>query len=218
MINFVVINLKSLVKNSVKVLFIFAFIIGIMNFGKVFSSTSKNFNYFKVLEKTINFQAKNENQKIFLSTISQELAISNRKTINQLGIENAELDYEPEKDEEVSIADEKVKEQSDIEEIEEVTVDKTPISTSVIQANNLAENYNTVYEDIKIKNETSFSLSPEILNPSIDFSDKTNIIIFHTHTCESYTQTQENSYIASRKLQNNRFELLCSKGWELFGR
>ena len=55
-------------------------------------------------------------------------------------------------------------------------------------------------EDIKIKNETNFSLSQEILNPNIDFSNKTNIIIFHTHTCESYTQTKENSYIASRKL------------------
>ena len=86
-----------------------------------------------------------------------------------------------------------------LEEIVEEEV-LTSLPTKVIQANNLVENYNTIYKDIKIKNETNFNLSQEILDPSIDFLNKTNIIIFHTHTCESYTQTQEDSYIASRKL------------------
>ena len=124
-----------------------------------------------------------------MSTISQELAISVKKEEVSLGTH-----VEVEKDEVVLIEKEA--------EIEDVAVDKAQVSvpTSVIQANNLTENYNTVYEDIKIKNETNFSLPQEILNPNIDFSNKTNIIIFHTHTCESYTQTKENSYIASRKL------------------
>lgn len=103
----------------------------------------------------------------------------------------------------------RIAEETELANAEEIIVDEVPVSlpTKVIQANNLAENYNTIYEDIKIKNETNFNLSQEILNSNIDFSNKTDIIIFHTHTCESYTQTEENEYSASRKLSNNRFEL-----------
>lgn len=37
-------------------------------------------------------------------------------------------------------------------------------------------------------------MTQDILTPNVEFSDKKNIIIFHTHTCESYTPTEENNY------------------------
>ena len=73
----------------------------------------------------------------------------------------------------------------------------TTITTSVIAENNLTESYNTSFNTVKIKNETNFDLTNSILEPNISYSDLKNIIIFHTHTCESYTQTENNKYTPS---------------------
>ena len=138
--------------------------------------------------------------------LSQELSlnsISQHEDLEEIKLETEENVVDTEK--EVLQKETRIDEEIELANREEVLVDEVPVSlpTKVIQANNLAENYNTIYKDIKIKNETSFNLSQEILNPNIDFSNKTDIIIFHTHTCESYTQTKENVYRASRKLSNN---------------
>ena len=47
---------------------------------------------------------------------------------------------------------------------------------------------------MKIKNETSFDLTEEILSKRIDVN-KENITIFHTHTCESYTSSEKYHYL-----------------------
>lgn len=75
-----------------------------------------------------------------------------------------------------------------------------PVQTSVIQANNLTENYNTIYKSIKIKNETKFNLSQSTLTPDIGFTNKKDVIIFHTHTCESYTRNKRKSLCCFWKL------------------
>ena len=74
------------------------------------------------------------------------------------------------------------------------------------------EKYNKEYNGIKIKNETSYELTDEILNPNNLDIRKDNVTIFHTHTCESYTQSENYKYTPSRKLQNNRFKLFSCKG------
>ena len=47
---------------------------------------------------------------------------------------------------------------------------------------------------MKIKNETSFELTEEILSKRIEVN-KDNITIFHTHTCESYTSSEKYQYV-----------------------
>lgn len=66
--------------------------------------------------------------------------------------------------------------------------------TEVVTQNPLADNYNSEYQGVKIKNETSFELTQEILSQKIEVS-KENIIIFHTHTCESYTSSENYQYV-----------------------
>ena len=112
-----------------------------------------------------------------------------------------EQEIEPEVGQDNSIVEENVTNPVN-EEINQVT-------TQVITENPIPENYNKEYSGIKIKNETSYDLTEEILNPDNLSINKNNIIIFHTHTCESYTQSEKYSYTPSRKLQNNRFELFC---------
>ena len=64
----------------------------------------------------------------------------------------------------------------------------------MITKNPIAESYTKKYREVKIKNETSFSLSDDDLNSDNIKINKSNIIIFHTHTCESYTQSEKYSY------------------------
>ncbi len=76
----------------------------------------------------------------------------------------------------------------------------TPSNTKVITENPLPENYNKEYDGVKIKNETSYELTDDILNSDNLKLDNKNVIIFHTHTCESYTQSEKYTYTPTRKL------------------
>lgn len=63
----------------------------------------------------------------------------------------------------------------------------------VVTENPLADKYTAEYQGVKIKNETSLELTEDILSQRIEVS-KDNILIFHTHTCESYTSSENYQY------------------------
>ena len=65
--------------------------------------------------------------------------------------------------------------------------------TEVVTPNPIAENANVQYENVKIKNQTTYNLTQDILNPDIKIDNK-NILIFHTHSCESYTPSEKYQY------------------------
>ena len=77
---------------------------------------------------------------------------------------------------------------------------KKDVETKVVTQNPIVEKYSNEYNGIKIKNETSYNLQEISLNPDELQINKSNIIIFHTHTCESYTQSDNYRYEPSRKL------------------
>lgn len=67
------------------------------------------------------------------------------------------------------------------------------VTTQIVTENPLADKYTSEYQGVKIKNETNFELNNEILSQRIEVS-KENIVIFHTHTCESYTSSEAYQY------------------------
>ena len=83
--------------------------------------------------------------------------------------------------------------------IEEKEQDSSPqpaedgMQTKVITENPITENYNVQYGNVKIKNQTEFELTEEMLEPNITIENK-NIILFHTHSCESYTSSEKYPY------------------------
>lgn len=197
MINFAVINLKNLFKNLIKISFVIAFTFGVMNITEIFSSTFKKFDYLEALKNSFKLEKKEESSGSFFENVAfKEIAINEMKTIPLKKEENIEIESQ---DKNIEVQEEKKDEIVNNPENTEQIISSVPVSlpTSVVQSNNLAENYNTVYKTIKIKNETDFNLTQELLTPNIEFSDKKNILIFHTHTCESYTQTKENPYTPS---------------------
>ena len=74
--------------------------------------------------------------------------------------------------------------------IEEVA---TNLVTEIVTQNPISESYNIEINGVKIKNETSFEINEEILNTALEIN-KENALIFHTHTCESYTPTEQYPY------------------------
>ena len=70
---------------------------------------------------------------------------------------------------------------------------QTGLNTEVITNNPIAENANVQYGNVKIKNQTSYQLTNEMLTPDITIENK-NIILFHTHSCESYTASELYQY------------------------
>ena len=65
------------------------------------------------------------------------------------------------------------------------------------QEGQIKESYTNSYGSVKIKNDTDIKLTESILKPDYNVKNCKDILIYHTHTCESYTGTKENSYKAS---------------------
>ena len=65
--------------------------------------------------------------------------------------------------------------------------------TEIVTQNLITESYNTEINGVKIKNETSFEINNSILETTQNIN-KENILIFHTHTCESYTPSEKYQY------------------------
>lgn len=84
-------------------------------------------------------------------------------------------------------------EKNQTEEKQEIQLAQEGLQTQVITQNPISENSNVTYKSVKIKNQTSYTLTEEMLNPDITIENK-NIILFHTHSCESYTSSDKYPY------------------------
>lgn len=80
------------------------------------------------------------------------------------------------------------------EENNDVVVEqaKTGLETKVVE-NNVPTKFTNEYNGVKVRNETEYELTEEMLKPDITVN-KENILLFHTHTCESYTPSENFEY------------------------
>lgn len=69
---------------------------------------------------------------------------------------------------------------------------KTGLETKVVE-NNVPTKFTNEYNGVKVRNETEYELTEEMLKPDITVN-KENILLFHTHTCESYTPSENFEY------------------------
>lgn len=71
---------------------------------------------------------------------------------------------------------------------------KINVTTEEVKENNITPKYNSVFGSVKVKNESDKEITEEILTPNISLENNKDIIIFHTHTCESYTPSDGFNY------------------------
>lgn len=190
MINLAVIELKDIIKYFVKITILIAVIVGLTKYFSGFKTKlniDKN-SFLACLDTTIP-SIRNVNKK---EGDSAETKIEPLKMA--LGIELGMMDSIEKNIEEKPDEEQKIEEN----EAEDETIQEAEIGleTEVIE-NNVPEKYTSEYNGVKIKNETdNIRLTEEMLVPDINLNTK-NIIIYHTHTCESYTPTENYTYVAS---------------------
>ena len=200
MFNVAVIRLKDLIRFallSVMIIIILLFCkkyvtkknIGNMNLKKKVSSSMSEY-----IKESINTELPEINKKeeksrkdsLLDAIIGIELGVVNAQ---EKVIENIETNIEVGQN---IVSNESTNESED--EQEKVELAKGDTKTEVITKNPIADAYTKKYKGVKIKNETSYDLSEKDLNYENLKIDKSNIIIFHTHTCESYTFSKKYSY------------------------
>ncbi|MBP3707676.1 MAG: stage II sporulation protein P [Clostridia bacterium] len=125
--------------------------------------------------------------KSITSRNSDNIELSNNNEFSQNQDQQSENSNTTEN--ENKVADKPV----DINDIQEVN---TNVSTEVIKST-YKETYNFTTNGVKIKNETGFNLDEMKLSTTNVKLNNKNVIIFHTHTCESYTPTEKNKYESS---------------------
>lgn len=72
---------------------------------------------------------------------------------------------------------------------------QTNVTVEVLPSN-VSNKYTHEIFGVQLKNESDYDLSAEITDLNFEFN-KNEIMIFHTHTCESYTPTEQYPYQAS---------------------
>lgn len=201
MFNIAVLNLKDIIKYLCG---IFLVIVIILTGTKILKNNNNketlnnnvlNINLSKCIENTLNvFNFINNNEKgskqkenikqfeeIFKVQLSAIEVVNNEDTIMTQDLKE---NYE-------NVDKQESQTKETVEET--ITEAKTGVTTEVVTNNPIKLNYNTEYGKVKIKNETTYDLTPEILNPNVNIENK-NIVLFHTHTCESYTSSEKYQY------------------------
>ena len=67
------------------------------------------------------------------------------------------------------------------------------LKTEVLESN-VSPRYSQEYYGVKIRNETDYKLTNEVLDPTSLEINTNNIIIYQTHSCESYTASEKYQY------------------------
>ena len=201
MFKVVVFNLKNIIKNFIKFIAIILLFVGIRNILNLSKQGFSNINYKKIINKNMYFLNEikvNKNQDILdIAFLTSTKVVSNNTISQELNKSSIEENFA--EVENINLKEEILKDnvENNKKENKEYVTEFNKVETKVINDNNIKENYNITYDTVKIKNESKYMLTNEMLTPNIDFSNKKNILIFHTHTCESYTPTEKFSYIAS---------------------
>ena len=209
MINLTVLNIKDVIKSLVKFIAIIIFVIictRLFNLVKDIDLKELINNKFKTIEGKTYLEVINDNISILKGKVNQNINIdeNNNNEKSSLSIFNF---FDNILNKEISLfayVDNISNQKSESNfngnkknEDEIKYANSKDAKTEVIEENNKKDTYNKIYNGVKIKNESKYKLTEEDLKPDIDFKNKEDIVIYHTHTCESYTKTEKYTYKSS---------------------
>lgn len=191
MVNVTILNKKDILKYGIKLgivlvcLFMFIEIIkqsnqkeeiklqGILSKDRLESCLEETIPIMKQVNGNMeDFGEKIEGINLLDYTVSKQLAMLNEIRPKENKTENQEI-----------------KEENNDIVVEQA---KTGLETKVVE-NNVPTKFTNEYNGVKVRNETEYELTEEMLKPNITVN-KENILLFHTHTCESYTPSENFEY------------------------
>ena len=68
------------------------------------------------------------------------------------------------------------------------------VETKVISENNITPSFTDAEGDIQVKNQSKYSVQELLVNSNYELKNKEKVVIYHTHTCESYTSSEKYQY------------------------
>lgn len=195
MINLAVINLKDIGKYLIKIIIaviaLWLFSKFILSFNtkqttEIFSKIDGS-KMLSLLDETIPGMKQINSKEEIIETDIEKIDVLRVIFGTQLG-----MIYNVKNETNKEIEQASKEEQKENTQIAEVEKAQTGLKTEVIE-NNVPNKFTNAYNGVFIKNGTDYNLTEEMLKPDIEVNNK-NIMIFHTHTCESYTATEAFNY------------------------
>jgi stage II sporulation protein P len=191
MINIAVINIKSIIKIlaivCILICIIFSIKLLIANSNELNTSIFDNISFVSCIEKTLPSIKESCDIKK-LEEQAKEATDESSYLRKMLGIEIGMIDTI------IEDTDEEIEESTSIENNTNIEKAETNVETTTIEENNITPKYNIEYGTVKVKNESSKEITTDTLTPNVSLENKKDVIIFHTHTCESYTPTENFNY------------------------
>lgn len=207
MVNLTVVNVKDVIKYLVKVTLI---IVVVVTFTRFFSALKQNkiqtvnikslflFAINEVIPGVKKYSNTEENkiqiEDTYKLALNSEMEITqkitNRTMEEQRGVEqNANTQDIIQIDNSTNVDESLIEENNNVEEI------KTNLPTEVIDSKYNV--YTCELFGVKIKNESKYQFSESDFDINNININKNNVLIFHTHTCESYTVSEQFKYEAT---------------------
>lgn len=213
MIRISVVSTKDVVRKSIKIIVIILLLLSVIFITKISNkylsktelNTKRALSYLTEEITVMGDMNDIDFSKVYPEKIlNQELGFSSIAKVEENNEEhNAEIDdsdeiSKTENDNESDMIQTITEEEQSNNESNEIAISEVAEnqSTEVIKSS-YKESYNFETQGVKIKNESKYDLNTlNLLSSNCKVNNK-NVIIFHTHTCESYTQTENNKYDAS---------------------
>lgn len=200
--NIAVISLKDLIKYAICFIVILAIITTVIvslkkeEFKEGSEETSTSF-FEKIKNSSFLYCLKTEIPLIANSDEIYEKKIDNINILNtelalMYNLEESEIDDTPVPEAEENKETEEI--QEEVKEEEQKTEESENLDTQVIAENNIKASYTDEKNTVRVNNQTGYDIKEILDNPNYEIKNKNKIIIYHTHTCESYTSSDAYKY------------------------
>ena len=195
-----IIKFKNIIRDMF-IFFTFIFFIFIVTLVNKTRNTEEKDNGSIALKWILDYELpiiENHNNKEYkylgAQILMSQVGLFNEDTVIIEEEENVQWNIEQEEQEqEREIENEIEEEKESIIELEENPTIKTNIEIKEISENNIKPTYTNEIAGVKINNQTSYDILETMNNSSYTLNSK-KVIIYHTHTCESYTPTELYKY------------------------
>jgi len=206
MINMTVIHVKTLKKYIIGIMAVIIitaifFLIGKMRTVKENEENTSRFlgekpSFLSCLDQTIpaiyQINHEEENQEFVFTKESMQEKILLKEYRMMASIQTIPTEETIQKQEEKNNVNEENEQEEKAEEEKKIEEVRTDLITEE-QESVVKNTYNVEYRGIKIKNESKYELTEEMVTAVEEYNMK-DILILHTHTCESYTTSEAFSY------------------------
>lgn len=202
MINVAVINLKDILKYLVKAILVLTIIICFTRYFDIPDIQKKQTNLNENIEENTKkiseyaytycfdtvlpevLENRGEDDAIIEQNIGEKILGMELNLINNIVPKEIEENTTEQANTEEQLQEEKVE------------LAQENLKTEVVEEKNMKASYTNSYGNVQIRNKSDYELTEDMLVPDIEVN-KNKILLLHTHTCESYTPTEENPYQAS---------------------